>query len=58
MTEDKDLKELEDAMKEMFIHGKIDMNEEVTITNIRHKEALMEAKNYRHAKAYRRNQIQ
>ena len=45
MTEDKDLKELEDAMKEMFIHGKIDMNEEVTITNIRHKEALMEAKN-------------
>lgn len=45
MTEDKDLKELEEAVKDMFIHGKIDMNEEVTITNIRHKEALMEAKN-------------
>lgn len=44
MTEDEDLKELEEAMKEMFIHGKIDMNEEVTITNIRHKEALIEAK--------------
>ena len=45
MTKDEDLKELEEAMKEMFIHGKIDMNEEVTITNIRHKEALIEAKN-------------
>jgi tRNA modification GTPase len=44
MTEDKDLKKLEDTMKEMFIHGKIDMNEEVTITNIRHKEALTEAR--------------
>lgn len=44
MTEDEDLKELEDTMKNMFIHGKIDMNEEVTITNIRHKEALTEAK--------------
>lgn len=44
MTEDSGLKELEETMKEMFIHGKIDMNEEVTITNIRHKEALMESK--------------
>lgn len=44
MTKDEDLKELEDTMKDMFIHGKIDMNEEVTITNLRHKEALMEAK--------------
>lgn len=44
MTEDEDLKELEDTMKDMFIHGKIDMNEEVTITNIRHKEALEEAR--------------
>lgn len=44
MTEDIGLKELEEAMKDMFIHGKIDMNEEVTITNIRHKEALSDAK--------------
>lgn len=44
MTEESGLKELEETMKEMFIHGKIDMNEEVTITNIRHKEALMESK--------------
>jgi tRNA modification GTPase len=44
MTEDKDLKKLEDTMKDMFIRGKIDMNEEVTITNIRHKEALTEAR--------------
>lgn len=44
MTEDKDLKELENTMKDMFIHGKIDLNEEVTITNIRHKEALSEVK--------------
>lgn len=44
MTEDIGLKELEEAMKDMFIHGKIDMNEEVTITNIRHKEALSDAR--------------
>lgn len=44
MTEESGLKELEEAMKEMFIHGKIDMNEEVTITNIRHKEALTESR--------------
>lgn len=44
MTEDIGLKELEEAMKDMFIHGKIDMNEEVTITNVRHKEALSDAK--------------
>ena len=44
MTEDEDLKELEKTIKDMFIYGKIDRNEEVTITNIRHKEALEEAK--------------
>ncbi|MCM1162575.1 MAG: tRNA uridine-5-carboxymethylaminomethyl(34) synthesis GTPase MnmE, partial [Roseburia sp.] len=44
MTEESGLKELEEAMKEMFVHGKIDMNEEVTITNIRHKEALVESR--------------
>lgn len=44
MTEESGLKELEETMKEMFIHGKIDINEEVTITNLRHKEALTESK--------------
>ena len=44
MTKDSSLKELEDTMKEMFIHGKIDLNDEVTITNVRHKEALTESK--------------
>lgn len=43
MTEDEDLKELEKNIKDMFIYGKIDMNEEVTITNIKHKEALADA---------------
>lgn len=45
MTEDENLKELEKAIKDMFIYGKIDTNEEITITNIRHKEALAEAEN-------------
>lgn len=44
MTGESGLKELEETMKEMFIHGKIDINEEVTITNLRHKEALTESK--------------
>lgn len=44
MTKETGLKELEKTIKEMFIYGKIDMNEEVTITNLRHKEALEEAK--------------
>ena len=44
MTEESGLKELEETMKEMFINGKIDINEEVTITNLRHKEALTESK--------------
>lgn len=44
MTEESGLKELEETMKEMFIHGKIGINEEVTITNLRHKEALTESK--------------
>lgn len=40
MTEDTGISELEEALKEMFITGKISMNEELTITNVRHKEAL------------------
>ncbi len=31
-------------IKKMFFHGKISYNDEVYITNMRHKEALMEAK--------------
>lgn len=35
--------ELEDAIKEMFFHGEISFNDEVYITNIRHKDALRNA---------------
>lgn len=35
---------LEDKLKEMFYQGKISLNDEVCITNMRHKELLMEAK--------------
>lgn len=35
----------EDKIKEMFFHGEISFNDEVYITNLRHKEALMDAKN-------------
>lgn len=34
----------EDKIKEMFFHGEISFNDEVYITNLRHKEALMDAK--------------
>lgn len=37
-------KEMEDAIKEMFYHGKINFNDQVYVTNIRHKECLEEAK--------------
>ena len=33
----------ENQIKEMFFHGQISFNDEVYITNMRHKEALMEA---------------
>lgn len=33
----------EDTVKEMFFHGKIKMNDEIFITNLRHKEALCDA---------------
>ena len=36
--------ELEHAIEEMFFHGKIHMNDEVFITNSRHKSSLEEAK--------------
>lgn len=35
--------DLEETIKEMFFHGKIEMNDEVYITNIRHKTALQNA---------------
>ena len=35
--------ELEDAIKEMFFHGEISFNDEVYITNIRHKHLLQNA---------------
>ena len=34
---------LEDTLKEMFYHGEISFNDEVYITNIRHKTALQDA---------------
>ena len=33
----------EDKIKEMFFHGEISFNDEVVITNMRHKEAIMNA---------------
>lgn len=33
----------EDKIKEMFFHGQISFNDEVYITNLRHKEALIDA---------------
>ena len=35
--------ELEDTLKEMFYHGEISFNDEVYITNVRHKTALNDA---------------
>ena len=37
--------EFEEVIKEMFFQGEIKANNEVIITNIRHKEALMDAEN-------------
>ena len=33
----------EDTIKNMFLHGKISFDDEVIITNMRHKEAIMDA---------------
>lgn len=38
------IEDLADLIEEMFLHGKIDPNHEIYITNIRHKNALTEAK--------------
>lgn len=41
--ENKGIDELEDTIKEMFFHGKLEFNDEVYITNVRHKTALKNA---------------
>ena len=41
--EESGIKELEDTLKDMFFHGEILFNDEVYITNIRHKTALQDA---------------
>ena len=38
------IEEFEDTVSQMFFHRKIQLNDEVYITNMRHKEALMETK--------------
>ncbi len=43
VKEKKGIEEFENAIKEMFFNGDIDLNDEVYITNQRHKEALIEA---------------
>lgn len=41
--ENKGIDEFEKTVKEMFFHGDISLNDELLITNMRHKEALGEA---------------
>lgn len=38
------LTKFKDTLTEMFFHGKLSMNDQVYITNLRHREALSEAK--------------
>ena len=45
MKEQKGVAELEEVIKKMFFHGKLEFNEEVYITNARHKAALLHASN-------------
>ena len=42
--EEQGIHELEEEIRSMFFHGEIDFNDEVLITNMRHKTALLEAK--------------
>lgn len=42
--EEQGIHELEEEIRSMFFHGEIDFNDEVLITNMRHKAALLEAK--------------
>ena len=41
--EETGIRELEQTLKEMFYHGEISFNDEVYLTNIRHKTALQDA---------------
>ena len=41
--EEKGIKELEETLKNMFFDGEISFNDEVYITNVRHKTALIDA---------------
>lgn len=43
--ENKGIDEFEQMIKDMFFEGQIKANDEVIITNMRHKEALMDAEN-------------
>lgn len=42
--EDKGIEILTDSIKEMFFHGNISYNDEIYITNMRHKEEIRDAK--------------
>lgn len=44
MKENQGVDELENAIKELFFHGKVELNDEVYITNARHKAVLSNAK--------------
>ena len=44
MKENQGVDELENAIKELYFHGKVELNDEVYITNARHKAALSNAK--------------
>lgn len=44
MKENQGVDELENAIKELFFHGKVELNDEVYITNARHKAALSNAR--------------
>ena len=44
MKENQGVDELENAIKELFFHGKVELNDEVYITNARHKTALSNAR--------------
>ena len=43
MKENQGVDELENAIKELFFHGQVELNDEVYITNARHKAALSNA---------------
>ncbi|MCI8946644.1 MAG: tRNA uridine-5-carboxymethylaminomethyl(34) synthesis GTPase MnmE [Lachnospiraceae bacterium] len=43
LTQQSGMEELEEAIRDLFFHGKISFENEVYITNMRHKEALQEA---------------